>query len=163
MSELSLPQESIFAAALELKVADRPAFLDRACAGNPMLCAEVEELLRVHDRTGDLLNVTQAQVAACDAGAAILPELPDYDLVAFRGDHALATTLFTEAAAGFDAADMLLDSAAARRSLGMLLGGADGRAMVTQADSWMSAQNIRNPVQMTAMLTPGLAGPGSCA
>jgi hypothetical protein len=80
MTEASLPQESIFAAALELPVADRAAFLDKACAGNLTLCAEVAELLRVHDRSGGVLDLTQVQVTARDDNTLNLPELPGYDI-----------------------------------------------------------------------------------
>jgi serine/threonine protein kinase/TolA-binding protein len=60
MTELSLPEEWIFARALEITSApERAAFLDRACAGNPALRAEVEALLRAHDRSGDLLDVPE--------------------------------------------------------------------------------------------------------
>jgi serine/threonine protein kinase/tetratricopeptide (TPR) repeat protein len=85
MPEVSLPQESIFAAALELPLADRAAFLDRACACDIALRAEVESLLRAHNRTGDLLNLTAEQVAARDGNGAILPQIPGYDVLAELG------------------------------------------------------------------------------
>ena len=45
MAEPPLPEESIFAEALEMKsAAERAAFLDRACRGDPALRAEVEAL-----------------------------------------------------------------------------------------------------------------------
>ena len=45
MTEPSLPEESIFAQALEIdSPAERAAFLDRACGQNPALRAEVEAL-----------------------------------------------------------------------------------------------------------------------
>jgi len=42
--------EDLFAAALELPAASRAAFLQRACAGNPGLHAELESLLKWHQR-----------------------------------------------------------------------------------------------------------------
>ena len=49
MTEPSLPEESIFAQALEIgSPAERAAFLDRACGENPALRAEVEALLGAH-------------------------------------------------------------------------------------------------------------------
>src|SRR6516162_9967849 len=78
MAEASLPQESIFAAALELPVADRAAFLDKACAGNSALRREVANLLRAHDRTGDGLELTQIQARVREPDAPSLPDLPGY-------------------------------------------------------------------------------------
>ncbi len=60
MTERSLPEESIFAQALEIgSTADRAAFLDRACGGNQTVRAEVESLLRANQRTGDLLDLPE--------------------------------------------------------------------------------------------------------
>src|SRR6185369_14965621 len=60
MTEPSLPEESIFAQALEMASAvERAAFLDRACGKNPALRAEVEALLRAHERSGDLLDLPE--------------------------------------------------------------------------------------------------------
>jgi tetratricopeptide (TPR) repeat protein len=60
MTEPSLPEESLFAQALEITSADeRAAFLDRACGNNPALRAEVEALLRAHELSGDLLDLPE--------------------------------------------------------------------------------------------------------
>jgi non-specific serine/threonine protein kinase/serine/threonine-protein kinase len=66
-AEPSLPEESIFARALEIgSTADRAAFLDRACGDNPALRAEVEALLRADARAGDLLDLPEAPAATID-------------------------------------------------------------------------------------------------
>ena len=53
MTEPPLPEESIFAQALEItSAADRAAFLERACGHDQALRAEVEALLRAHDQSG---------------------------------------------------------------------------------------------------------------
>ena len=58
MTEPSLPEESIFAQALDISSpAERAAFLDRACGQNPALRAEVEALLGAHGRAGGLLDL----------------------------------------------------------------------------------------------------------
>jgi hypothetical protein len=57
--------------------------------------------------------------------------------------------------AAFDGLGTRLYADAARRRLGELLGGEQGRALVAQANSWMTGQNIHNPARMTAMLAPG--------
>jgi hypothetical protein len=58
-------EESIFAAALDKpSAADRRAFLDQACAGQPQLRAQVEELLRASDDAGSFLNYAPLGVDA---------------------------------------------------------------------------------------------------
>lgn len=51
----------IFSEALALPVAERAAFLERACGGNQTLRAQVEELLRAHDEAGDFLKQAAAE------------------------------------------------------------------------------------------------------
>jgi len=46
----------IFTEALEHPVAEREAFLDRACAGDAELRRKVEALLRAYERLGDFLE-----------------------------------------------------------------------------------------------------------
>jgi hypothetical protein len=46
-------------------------------------------------------------------------------------------------------------AAVARRRLGELKGGDEGRMLIDQVNSWMSTQSIRNPDRFTAMLAPG--------
>ena len=60
MTEPPLPEESIFAQALEItSAAERAAFLDRACGHDQALRAEVEALLRAQERSGDLLDLPE--------------------------------------------------------------------------------------------------------
>src|SRR5262249_37920653 len=60
MNEPSLPEESIFAHALELEsAAERAAYLDRACGENRQLRGEVEALLRANEQSGDLLDLPE--------------------------------------------------------------------------------------------------------
>ena len=52
-----MSEETIFAAALEkANPADRAAYLEGACAGDPEIRRRVEALLRAHDQSGDLLD-----------------------------------------------------------------------------------------------------------
>ncbi len=76
-----------------------------------------------------------------------------------RGDLSVAATRLAAAAARFDAADMYLCAQAARRRLGVILGGDEGRALVATADAWMAGQKIVDPVRMTAMFAPGFPHP----
>jgi hypothetical protein len=50
---------------------------------------------------------------------------------------------------------MQLYAAVARSRLGML----EGSKLREQAEGWMSAQAIRNPARLSAMLAPGFADP----
>jgi hypothetical protein len=52
-------------------------------------------------------------------------------------------------------ADMMLHLAVARRRRGELVGGSEGRALISDAETWMTNQGIVNPPQYTAMLLPG--------
>jgi serine/threonine protein kinase/tetratricopeptide (TPR) repeat protein len=74
-----------------------------------------------------------------------------------NGDGDRSASLLRTAATGFDACDMALYGAACRHSLGKLLGGDEGRALVATAEAWMGEQCIKNPSRMTAMLAPGFA------
>jgi hypothetical protein len=74
-----------------------------------------------------------------------------------EGNQERAASLLRTAAAGFDAAGMALSAAAARRRLGGLLGGEEGRTLVEGADTWMKSESVKDPAKMTAMLAPGFA------
>src|SRR5262245_22776899 len=67
MIEPSLPEESIFAQALEISyAAERAAFLDKACGVDHALRAAVEALLRANERSGDLLDLPEKSAATID-------------------------------------------------------------------------------------------------
>jgi len=72
-----------------------------------------------------------------------------------RGDRTEAQTLLGRATAGFDAVPLGMFAAAARRRLGELLGGEEGRPLIAQANAWMASQNVQNPARLTAAYTPG--------
>jgi tetratricopeptide (TPR) repeat protein len=72
-----------------------------------------------------------------------------------EGSTPLALRCLHDAAARFDHADMKLYAAVARRRIGTLQDDAPGHELRRQADEWMAAQHIKNPVCMTRMLAPG--------
>jgi serine/threonine protein kinase len=71
-----------------------------------------------------------------------------------RADSGQAAALLERAEAGFAAAHMDLHAEVARRRRGELLGGSQGDALIAAADQWMSAQTIKAPRKLVAMLTP---------
>jgi serine/threonine protein kinase/tetratricopeptide (TPR) repeat protein len=75
-----------------------------------------------------------------------------------RGDVTTAAKLLADAIARCDAVALDLFAASARRQLGKLLGGDEGRALIERADAWMTAQTIRRPEKMADAMIPGFAG-----
>jgi hypothetical protein len=71
------------------------------------------------------------------------------------GDALRAEALTKKAVEGFEAADMALYAAAARRRLGELRGGDEGRELIAQSEEWMRKQQIKNSVAVTNLMAPG--------
>lgn len=90
-----------------------------------------------------------------EAWVAPLAGLIRAGVAAFGGETLKAARLLEEAAARFDAVDMPLAAAAARRRLGELTNGEAGRTLIEQSDAWMAGQGIVVPAQMTALYAPG--------
>jgi serine/threonine protein kinase len=89
------------------------------------------------------------------AWALALAGLVRAGLARVRGDTKEASRLLREAAGRCDAVDMGICAQAARRFLGKLLGGDEGKRLVAEADAWMANQKIRRPDRMAALLVPG--------
>jgi hypothetical protein len=121
----------------------------RSALGAAAVAAAPERLLRAVEKDARRLEKEGTPWANNDA------HLLRAGVACIRRDQPGAGRLLAAVASGFDECDMPLSAAAARRRLGKLLGGEEGRALVTQADAWMSGQRIRNPERMTAMMVPG--------
>ncbi|MBV8677410.1 MAG: protein kinase [Planctomycetaceae bacterium] len=104
----------------------------------------------------DARRLERERLPYAEASAALIRA----GLLAARGDLAGAATRLADAADRFDAADMRLCAQAARRRLGLLLGGDEGRDLVTRADAWMAGEKILDPVRMTAVYAPEFPRPG---
>jgi serine/threonine protein kinase len=99
MPEPPLPEESIFAQALEIRsAAERAAFLDRTCGANLALRAEVEALLRANERSGDLLDLPENLAVTLDASAAEGPGtiIGPYKLLQQIGEGGMGTVFMAE-------------------------------------------------------------------
>ena len=77
-----------------------------------------------------------------------------------RGSPERAVALLRDAVDGFDAVDMSLHAAAARRRLGALVSGEEGAAHVRAADERMAAEGVKNPDRIVATFAPGFAARG---
>ena len=73
-----------------------------------------------------------------------------------EGRTSQAVRCLDDAAHRFDAADMRLYAAVARRRIGALRDDQYGRDVQRQAEEWMATQQIKNPAAMTRMLAPGI-------
>ncbi len=71
-----------------------------------------------------------------------------------RRDQARAERCLSEAARLFDDVPMHLFAAAARRRLGELRGGSEGRDLIASSNQWMLDHEIQNPERMTAAIAP---------
>jgi hypothetical protein len=72
-----------------------------------------------------------------------------------EGDRPGATTLLRSAIDLAERADMFGHAQAARYQLGLLIGSAEGEALVHEAETAMAAQGVRVPVRFACMLVPG--------
>ena len=99
MTELPLPEESIFAQRLEItSAAERAAFLDRSCGNNQALRTEVEALLRVQERSGDLLDLHEDESFTTDlpAGEGRGTVIGPYKLLEPIGEGGMGTVWMAE-------------------------------------------------------------------
>jgi hypothetical protein len=79
-------------------------------------------------------------------------------IAAARGDRPRAIVHLSAAADQFEAVEMRLHAAAARRRLGEILGGDLGRDLILGADEQMRTQTILDPVRMANVYAPGFPG-----
>jgi hypothetical protein len=79
---------------------------------------------------------------------------------AARGHAEAALGRLDRAITGFDAAGMAMHAAVARRRRGALLG-AKGRALIDEADAWLSGQRIARPDRWANLYAPGFGTAGN--
>jgi hypothetical protein len=76
---------------------------------------------------------------------------------ALRGRREPASSRLVEANNAFVALEMKLHAAAAGHRLGMLVGGDEGRALVSRAEGAFASEGIVDPAQLVRLLAPGFA------
>lgn len=106
----------------------------------------------VRSASADAARIARERTAWGDAFAALLRA----GVAAHGGSSDTVAAALDGAARALDATSMRLHAGAARRQLGQLRGGAEGRALVAEVDAAMAAQGIRNPSRIAAMLAPVL-------
>jgi hypothetical protein len=72
-----------------------------------------------------------------------------------RGDTARARTEAELAIPAFEAHDMKMHAEVARRALGTLVGGDEGRKLVERAEAWMKGETVRAPARFQRVFAPG--------
>ncbi len=162
---------------IELYEGDGPAAWRRAESTWPSIRSSL--LTRIEHVTGDVLQCQcRSAVAAAAASAnpgplrktseTIAGRLlrnpsewfhPAALLVAPRSHASVATghgrSDFSSGPSPGPTLSRLVSSPRRRRQLGETIGGETGREFIAQADSWMSAQAIIDPVRMAACIAPG--------
>lgn len=74
---------------------------------------------------------------------------------AVRGDAAGARGHLLSAIPGFETADMRLYATAARYRLSQVEGGDGGRALLTEAETWLRDEGVESAARFVVMLAPG--------
>ncbi len=163
---------------IDLYAGDGAAGWRRVCASRPALDASL--LLRIQFVRIDILHsggrCAVAAAAIADDPRALLRAAEGYarqlerQRVPWASAHALSTRAGAAMVRGdcvearrqliaavdaFDSIAMGVYAAAARRQLGKLVGGDEGRDLIARADAWMIGQGISNPARMAAGITPG--------
>jgi hypothetical protein len=105
-------------------------------------------LLRAAER--DAARIAKETMVSCPALAAIISA----SAAGVRGDTTSAARLLEEAVLASDRADMQLHRETARRRLGEMLGGDEGRALVRRADEWMASETVAAPAALTRVFAP---------
>jgi hypothetical protein len=110
---------------------------------------------------GGAEHVTEAErwarklAGARAGGGRARADLVRAGIATHKSDRAATLAFLHKAEAGFEAADMAMHLAAARRWRGALVGGEEGTRLVDAGTAWMTSQLVVNPDRMTRMLAPG--------
>jgi tetratricopeptide (TPR) repeat protein len=123
----------------------------RCAVAMAAIAADPEPLLRVAEKSARRLDRQKLPWTGA------LAQLIKAGVASVRRDTASGERLLTNALIRFESTDMGLFAASARRQLGQLRGGDQGRDLIDQADAWMRTESIVNPARMAECLAPGFA------
>ena len=107
---------------------------------------------QIHLQTADrdIRRLERQRIPVADAVSSLLRG----GLAATQGRVEQAVAAWTVAEQRLESADMPLHAAAARWARGRLLGAAQGRALVSEADALMAREGIRVPARVVSLLCP---------
>jgi hypothetical protein len=106
-----------------------------------LLAAAAKDVRAIRREGMEWSNAMATALSACIAAA--------------NGQQREAAEIMGEAAAALDKVEMRLLAACARRRQGEWKGGAEGTALIADADEWMRGQGVRKPDRMAWALLPG--------
>jgi eukaryotic-like serine/threonine-protein kinase len=112
---------------------------------------DARQLLREAEK--DASRLAKERAGWADAAASLLRA----SILGARGRPEESLRHLDQAMRGFDAADMALYAACARRRKGQLLGGEEGQRLIEAAEAAMREQGITNPARWTALYAPGFS------
>jgi len=137
----------------------RRSFLVRVRGAHIQLCdirarctlaaGRSEPFLRAVER--DAARLEKEQVPGPPALALLLRA----GVAAARGQDQRAVAMLVGAERALLSADVALLAVAARRQRGRVIGGDEGRALMTSADAWLAGQAVCDTERLVAMLVPG--------
>ncbi len=126
-----------------------------ACSDQDRSGSHIDARQRLNRIVADIQRIEREKMRWGDGLAHLLRA----GMAGYQGDRVNGERFLSEAITCLESVNMNLYAAAARRRLGQLIGGDQGRSLMAEADAWMTAQGIRNPARMTAVYAPGFADP----
>src|SRR5439155_7924984 len=156
-----MTERDIFIAALQKEdPAERPAYLDEACAGQPELRRQVEHLLRLHEGAGSFLEQPAAESPATGA----IPDAPEQTSSpeapgALIGSYKLIEQI---GEGGMGTVWMAQQTAPVKRLVAVKLikAGMDSRQVIARFEAERQALALMDHANIARVLDAGTTGAG---
>jgi serine/threonine protein kinase len=147
----------LFAAAVELSLADRTAFLDRECAADDALRQQLDALLKAHDRASHLLDRPPVQETL---GAAATPsETPDLVGTTIAGRYKLLEEIGEGGMGSVWVAEQL-EPVHRKVALKLIKPGMDSRSVLARFEAERQALAVMDHPSIAKVLDGGLTEAG---